>query len=101
MGSADVVSSPTFTISKRYSAQDRYIHHYDFYRLNEPGIVAEQLAEAFEDEGAVTCIEWADIVEDVLPNNAIYMRIERVADSVDGRSLIIDVSKESAYILGE
>src|SRR3989344_4647612 len=45
-GSQDVVTSPTFTLNKVYQGRDgQQIHHFDFYRLSEPGIVADQLAE--------------------------------------------------------
>jgi len=33
LGSADVVSSPTFTVSKVYKADKLELHHFDFYRL--------------------------------------------------------------------
>jgi len=40
-GSKDAVSSPTFTLKKIYRAGELHIYHYDFYRLNEPGILKD------------------------------------------------------------
>src|SRR4051812_18557733 len=45
-GSKDHVVSPTFTLSRIYQTKDFQIHHFDFYRLNDPGILADQLAES-------------------------------------------------------
>ncbi len=76
VGSEDAVSSPTFTISNIYSAKAGLsIHHFDFYRLNEPGLVQEQLKEAIEDPQAVVCVEWAESVHGVLPKDRITIEI--------------------------
>ena len=48
-GSHDKVASPTFTISKTYVTDGYEIHHFDFYRLNDAGIVADELAEVVGD----------------------------------------------------
>jgi len=62
------VQSPSFTISRVYDARDDLqLAHYDFYRLNDAGIMANELTETTMDPQAVTVIEWADIVEGVLP----------------------------------
>ena len=77
MGSADRVASPTFTISKIYDLpEQKQIHHFDFYRLAEPGIIADELAEVLEDPSATVVVEWADIVHDVLPQErlSVYIR---------------------------
>src|SRR5262249_35297728 len=66
-GSTAHVSSPTFTISHEYKAGRRTLYHYDFYRLTEAGIMADELAEAAHDPDAVVVVEWGDIVADVLP----------------------------------
>lgn len=74
--SEDNVTSPTFTLSNIYSGRDGLsIHHFDFYRLNEPGLVKEQLKEAIEDPSAIVCIEWAESVRGVLPDNKITIQI--------------------------
>src|SRR5688572_5517582 len=55
LGSLDKVVSPTFTVSRVYKCRDGlYLHHFDFYRLNEPGVVGHELAEVIGDPHAVT-----------------------------------------------
>ena len=75
-GSEDHVSSPTFTISKVYRAQDFQIVHFDFYRLSEPGLIEHELEEAAGDPTNVIVVEWSDIVEHVLPAELLKVSIE-------------------------
>jgi tRNA threonylcarbamoyladenosine biosynthesis protein TsaE len=66
----DEVQSPSFTISRVYDARDQLqLAHYDFYRLNDAGILADELAEVTKDTTTITVIEWADIVDGVLPEH--------------------------------
>lgn len=70
------VQSPSFTISRVYDARDGLqLVHYDFYRLNDAGIMSSELNEAVHDPLAVTVIEWADIVENVLPAEHLTLKI--------------------------
>ncbi len=74
--SEDSVSSPTFTLSNIYTGRDGLsIHHFDFYRLSEPGLVQEQLKEAVEDPEAIVCVEWAETIRGVLPEDRITIEI--------------------------
>ena len=87
MGVQDDIQSPTFTISRVYQTpKGLRLNHYDFYRLDDPGIMAAELEEAVYDSEGVTVIEWADIVESVIPKNAI--RIEIIPRTVDTRRVI-------------
>lgn len=73
----DDVQSPTFTISRVYAARDDLsLAHYDFYRLNDAGIMKDELAEMMQDPKTITIIEWADIVEGVLPKDRLTIHFE-------------------------
>jgi tRNA threonylcarbamoyladenosine biosynthesis protein TsaE len=66
----DDVQSPSFTISRVYSARDGLeLHHYDLYRLAEPGIVQYDIAESVGNAKVVTVIEWGETVKGILPKN--------------------------------
>lgn len=70
------VQSPSFTISRVYDARDTLrLAHYDFYRLHDAGIMADELHETLHDPRAVTIIEWAEIVGGVLPNDRLTIHI--------------------------
>jgi len=100
-GSTDMVNSPTFTIGKQYSAGELTIYHFDFYRLQEAGLVAEELLEALEEPKAIIVIEWAQTVADVLPANKIHIEIRKSADNNQQRSFVMDVPAEFSYILDQ
>lgn len=86
MGVTDPIHSPTFTISNRYEAPTGLLlAHYDFYRLNDAGIMKDELAEVLEDRNTITIIEWGDIVEEILPDNRVTIRIR--SDSENSRQL--------------
>ena len=71
----DDVQSPSFTVSRVYRGRDDLeLVHYDFYRLADPGIMKNELAETVDDPHAITVIEWADIVNDVLPERRLQFR---------------------------
>ena len=97
IGSADHVSSPTFTISKVYKSPRLYVHHFDFYRLNEPGLVAHELADTLGQNDAVTIIEWGEIVRGVLPEQRITVELKRISESE--RQISVTVSKDLEYVL--
>lgn len=72
----EAVQSPSFTISHVYEAPDkRRLVHYDFYRLSEPGIMKEELAETVGSEKTAVVIEWADSVLEVLPKDRLTISI--------------------------
>jgi tRNA threonylcarbamoyladenosine biosynthesis protein TsaE len=80
------VQSPSFTISRVYEARDDLeLAHYDFYRLSDAGIMANELTETTQDPHSITVIEWADIVEGVLPEHRL--RITFTAPTETTRTL--------------
>lgn len=100
LGSKDIVNSPTFTLSRIYKARgDIEIHHFDFYRLNEPGVLQDQLAESLADNKAVTVIEWSGIVEEVLPNERISIEFKPTATNPDERLVNFKYAAEFADII--
>ena len=98
-GSDDAVSSPSFTISQVYVAGARTLHHYDFYRLPDAGIMASEIAEVLQDPSAVVVVEWAGAVENVLPKARIRIDITTAGDET--RSLEIHVPEVFAYLKGD
>lgn len=91
-GSADHVASPTFTMSKTYEAGGMHIHHFDFYRLNEPGIMADELAEIVDGGQDVTVVEWSDIVQHVLPDERLAIHIAQTAEGERQLELLVPAS---------
>lgn len=71
LGVAEAVQSPSFTISRIYDGANFQLKHYDFYRLNEPGIIADEIADGLGDFDNITVVEWGESVKDILPENRI------------------------------
>lgn len=82
LGITDTVQSPTFTISRVYEARNNLeMRHYDFYRLDEAGIMADELADASSEDSTVTVIEWAGIVDSVLPDDRVRIVFEPTGEN--------------------
>ncbi|HEY1085682.1 MAG TPA: tRNA (adenosine(37)-N6)-threonylcarbamoyltransferase complex ATPase subunit type 1 TsaE [Candidatus Saccharimonadales bacterium] len=82
MGISSTINSPTFTIENRYEIQDgRMLLHYDFYRLGDAGIMQDELAEALSDETNIVVIEWAGIVDDILPKDRLQIQFEATGEN--------------------
>ncbi|HSX04959.1 MAG TPA: tRNA (adenosine(37)-N6)-threonylcarbamoyltransferase complex ATPase subunit type 1 TsaE [Candidatus Saccharimonadales bacterium] len=96
-GSADKVGSPSFTLSREYKTAQFTIEHFDFYRLDEGGIVADELAEFIGDPAYVCVVEWGDVVQDVLPRYHLTVQLTRTGD--DTRALTFDYPHELSYLL--
>jgi tRNA threonylcarbamoyladenosine biosynthesis protein TsaE len=114
-GSRDRVASPTFTVSRVYESERRRsgevngmvnpnnsarpleMHHFDFYRLHEPGIIAEELAEIQGDPDIVVVVEWAAIVQNVLPVRRLTVTIEQTANGT--RALRFRCPQSLKYLL--
>ena len=97
--SKDAVSSPSFTISNVYETETFSIYHYDFYRLDDPGIMAYQLSENLNDIKKVVIIEWGAIIKNILLKPHIILTINQTGE--DTRSIIIQYPEESAYIFND
>ena len=90
----DDVQSPSFTISRVYGARDGLeLHHYDFYRLQDAGVMQHELAESISDLEAITVIEWADTVQDVLPTEHVVIRLKYTPNG-KGREFEIRLSED-------
>ena len=74
----DNITSPTFNIIKEYEGELK-LFHMDVYRLSE---VKEDIGitDYFKREG-VTIIEWADLIEDILPKERLDIKIKIVGEN--------------------
>lgn len=97
LGSSDLVSSPSFTLTNVYHAGDKTLHHFDFYRLQEPGILREELSEILSDNTNIVAIEWADVVADLLPAERLTVAIRVTGEN--NRSLEITYPQSLVYLI--
>ncbi len=79
LGIEDPITSPTYTISKLY---DSKLCHVDSYRISEEDIGLDDLQQ----EGYIICVEWAENIEDYLPEVNYQINIEY---TIEGRKIEI------------
>lgn len=99
MGADEEVQSPSFTISRVYGCGNLRLAHYDFYRLNEAGIMSSELQEDLNDNQTVVVIEWGGVVEGVLPNDRLTIDIKTISD--DERDFRLTANGEKSQKLLE
>lgn len=80
LGVLETVQSPTFTISRVYEGDNLTLSHYDFYRLNDYGIMKMELAENLSDPQNITVVEWAGDLADILPEKHLKLIFESVSE---------------------
>ena len=77
MGIQEPVSSPTFTIVQVYEEGRLPFYHFDVYRIGD----VEEMDEVGYDDyimgDGVSLIEWADLIEEILPEKRTEVRIEK------------------------
>ena len=69
------VRSPTFTILQTYEDGRRPLYHFDAYRVQTPDEFVELGFEEYVHGTGITCIEWADRVEALLPPDTLRLRL--------------------------
>ena len=87
LGVKEPVTSPSFTISKEYAFPGGLLVHYDFYRLQDPGLMVGDLEESMFEPNSIVVVEWADTVENVLPEDRTKITIKYTDDG--GREIIL------------
>ena len=83
------VNSPTFVMMKEYEGRLTLIH-IDAYRLE--GISQDLGFEDYFDEEHVCVIEWSEFVKDYLPDDALYITINRLDENT--REIVLNLTEE-------
>lgn len=100
MGVTETLSSPSYTLSQVYETPHGLrLAHYDFYRLDDPGILASELADTFADKQTVVVIEWGAIVAGVTPGD--HLTISIVPTDETSRRLVLEPGGETSSRLLE
>lgn len=79
LGVTDTVNSPTFAIVNEYlAANGESVYHFDFYRIKK---IEEAYDFGYEDyfySGDLCLIEWPELIEELLPEDTVRVKIEEV-----------------------
>ena len=95
LGITEPVSSPTFTIIQEYEEGRLPFYHFDVYRI---GCIEEMDEIGYEDYfygNGICLIEWANLIEEIIPEDAISITIEKdLEKGFDYRRIIIEGMEE-------
>ena len=81
LGVTDVINSPTFAIVNEYlDGQGSPIYHFDFYRIKRQQEVLDIGYEDYIYSGCVCFMEWPELIEDLLPADAVRVTITQQED---------------------
>jgi len=93
MGIDDYVTSPSYTIVNEYEGRLN-LYHFDVYRINDVEEMYELGYEEYFFGSGVCIIEWAGMVEDLLPEKRIWVEIYQ-GDSLEKREVLIKAEADT------
>ena len=78
----DEASSPTFAIANEYHSSEtgQTVYHFDFYRLESYAEALDIGIEDYWNSGNLCLMEWTENIEDILPEETLFVEIEEQAD---------------------
>ena len=91
LGIKEPVTSPTFTILQEYESGRLPLYHFDVYRIGDPEEMDEIGYEDYFYGHGICLIEWAELIEELIPEEAIAVYIEKELDKgLDYRRIRIE-----------
>jgi tRNA threonylcarbamoyladenosine biosynthesis protein TsaE len=81
-GVEDIITSPTFSLVNEYTSNklNEPIYHFDFYRIKKIEEVYDMGYEDYFYSGHLCFLEWPELIEDLLPEDAVKVKINVNAD---------------------
>jgi len=92
----DQVSSPSFVIQNEYITDQFIIHHFDFYRLNEAGIIQNELQDILAAGQDVVIVEWGKLIKSVITRNSLQINFESIDQNK--RKIVLECPLELNYL---
>lgn len=88
MGLGDEVTSPTFALVNEYRGDKLNLIHFDMYRITSSADLETTGFFDYMDEDSVLAVEWSENIEDELPENTVFITIERLSE--EERNITVD-----------
>ncbi len=96
LGLGDEVTSPTFSLVNEYVGTGLRLYHFDMYRITSPEDLETTGFYDYMDDDSVLAVEWSENIMSELPENTIFVQIERIDDNT--RLITIDGDERFADI---
>ena len=85
------INSPTFTIIQEYESGRLPLYHFDVYRIGDVEEMDEVGFDEYVSGEGVSLIEWANLIEEILPENRVNITIEKdLEQGFDFRRITIE-----------
>ncbi|MDR1135461.1 MAG: tRNA (adenosine(37)-N6)-threonylcarbamoyltransferase complex ATPase subunit type 1 TsaE [Clostridiales Family XIII bacterium] len=81
LGIKAMITSPTYTIIHEYQGGRLPLYHFDVYRIDGADDMYELGFEEYFYGGGLTVVEWADRIPELLPPDALRIKIDFMADA--------------------
>ena len=95
LGIKEHITSPTFTIVNEYITSKIKLNHFDVYRIDDPDEMYEIGYEEYFYSDAVCLVEWANVIEELIPQDAIWINIEKdIEKGLDYRKITVGGNDE-------
>ena len=91
LGIEEPVTSPTFTILQEYESGRLPLYHFDVYRIGDPEEMDEIGYEDYFYGQGICLIEWAGLIRELIPDEAVRISIEKdLEKGLDYRRILIE-----------
>ncbi len=81
LNTTDNVTSPTFALINEYQTEHSGpVYHFDVYRIKKLEEVMDLGYETYFYSGNYVFVEWPELIEELLPENYVYIQIREVED---------------------
>ncbi len=85
------VKSPTYAVMNQHTSSGGVkLYHFDMYRINDEDDLYSIGYDDYIDENAYIIVEWSENIEYAIPKDALFVTIERIADSTSMRKITIE-----------
>lgn len=97
LGIDDHITSPTFNIVNEYHSGRLTLYHFDVYRVNDPDEIYAIGFDEYIFSDGVSLIEWANYIEELIPNEYLHIHIKKVPELGENFRKIVLTAYGSRY----